>query len=83
MGHCRSLTVWCWLNTHTSAEIIYNYMNRLPYFSVIDKNGWKVLERSVVASFNRCRILTEMFNFNNSKFGKYFIINFKRRELLL
>ena len=23
-----------------------------------------------------------MFNFRNLKFGKYFIINFKRRELL-
>ena len=31
---------------------------------------------------DKCRILSEMFNFSNLKFGKYFIINFKRRELL-
>ena len=32
--------------------------------------------------FNKSGILPEMFNFRNLKFGKYFIINFKRRELL-
>ena len=31
---------------------------------------------------NKCRILSEIFNFSNLKIGKYFIINFNRRELL-
>ena len=51
-------------------------MNRLPYFSLIWLEYLESFGKVDSSFFYKFRILSEMFNYSNLKFGKYFIINF-------
>ena len=81
-------------NNHASfrlwwKEHIVKYQEVSKYYvhdcTVLFRNWLECLESFVKfdsSFFDKCGILPEMFNFRNLKFEKYFIFNFKRRELL-
>ena len=81
-------------NNHASfrlwwKEHIVKYQEVSKYYvhdcTVLFRDWLECLESFVKfdsSFFDKCGILPEMFNFRNLKFEKYFIFNFKRRELL-